>query len=313
MLKKLYFILFAISAIPLFCDAQSFYAIRRNRNLMVSGGSGIAYYQGDMVDPGEFGFIKPNIAVGAEYYFLPRFSARAGITWFMMKGDDRKANDDRVERNLHFRSSNWELSTTVAVNLIPTGVRFYQRARINLHLFTGIGLLYFNPKAELDGKWHALQPLETEGKKYSRFQPVIPFGMGARIKLDPFWNVIIEGGYRKTFTDYLDDVSRTRYINKSTFTDEVARALSDRRPEYFAAELAAGNIESLPPYVRDTEAGYQRATEVGKRGNPAHDDGYFIMNITIQYYLPKEILRNSQRKLYNRKRKAIYRRPGRGR
>jgi hypothetical protein len=309
MLRKLYFILFAISAIPLFCDAQSFYAIRRNRNLMVSGGSGIAYYQGDMVDPGEFGFIKPNIAVGAEYYFLPRFSARAGITWFMLKGDDRKANDDRVERNLHFRSSNWELSTTVAVNLIPTGVRFYQRARINLHLFTGIGLLYTNPKAELDGKWYALQPLETEGKKYSRFQPVIPFGMGARIKLDPFWNIIIEGAYRKTFTDYLDDVSSTRYVLRSSLKSDLSRTLSDRRAEYYLQEVQAGRMEAVPKFATDEVLG----TKVGKRGNPAHDDGYFIMNITVQYYLPKEIFRNSQRKLYNRKRKAIYRRPGRGR
>jgi hypothetical protein len=309
MLKKLYFILFAISAIPLFCDAQSFYAIRRNRNLMVSGGSGIAYYQGDMVDPGEFGIIKPNIAVGAEYFFKPRLSARAGITWFMLRGDDSRANDDRVERNLHFRSSNWELSTTVALNLIPTGVRFYQRARINLHAFAGIGLLYFNPKAELDGKWYALQPLQTEGKKYSRFQPVIPFGLGARIKLDPFWNIIIEGGYRKTFTDYLDDISSTRYTQRSTLKNDLARTLSDRRAEYYLREVQAGRMEEVPKFATDDV----RATQVGKRGNPAHDDGYFIMNITVQYYLPKEIFRNSQRKLYNRKRKAIYRRPGRGR
>ncbi len=303
MLKKLNFILFAISALPLFCDAQSFYAIRRNRNLMVSGGSGIAYYQGDLVDPGEFGIIKPNIAVGAEYFFLPRFSARAHLTWFQTKGDDRKANDDRQERNLQFRSSNWELTTTVALNLMPTGVRFYQRSKINLHAFAGIGLLYFNPKAELDGKWYALQPLQTEGKKYSRFQPVIPFGLGARIKIDPFWNVMIEGGYRKTFTDYLDDVSRTRYLNRSSFTDPVARALSDRRLEYYQRELIAGRIEELPEFVTDDVLGTQK----GKRGNPANDDGYFIMNITVQYYLPTEIFRNSQRKLYTKKRKWIYR------
>ena len=305
MLKKLFLILFAISAIPLFCDAQSFYAIRRNRNLMVSAGSGIAYYQGDMVDPGEFGLIKPNIAVGAEYFFLPRFSARANLTWFMTKGDDSKANDDRVQRNLHFRSSNWELSTTVAVSLLPTGVRFYQRARVNLHLFTGIGLLYFNPKAEYNGKWYALQPLETEGKKYSRFQPVIPVGLGARIKLDPFWNVLIEGGYRKTFTDYLDDISSERYVQRSTLKSDLSRALSDRRRDWFEAEIAAGRRDDVPSWVDDDI----EATQKGKRGNPNNDDGYFILNVTIQYYLPKEIFKNSQRKLYTRKRKAIYRKP----
>jgi hypothetical protein len=28
--------------------------------------------------------------------------------------------------------------------------------------YGGVGLLYFNPKAELNGTWHALQPLQTE-------------------------------------------------------------------------------------------------------------------------------------------------------
>lgn len=303
MLRKLYFILFAISAVPLFCDAQSFYAIRRNRNLMVGGGSGIAYYQGDMVDPGEFGFVKPNIAASAEYFFLPRLSARAGLTWFMLKGDDRKANDDRVERNLHFRSSNWELNTSVALSLMPTGARFYQRSRVNLHAFAGIGLLYMNPKAEYNGEWVALQPLETEGKKYSRFQFVIPFGLGARFKLDPFWNIVVEGGYRKTFTDYLDDVSNTRYTNRSTLKSDLSRALSDRRIEWYTQEIAAGREEDIPNWLFDDEA----ATKKGKRGNPDNDDGYFIMNVTVQYYLPTEIFRNSQRKLYTKKRKAIYR------
>jgi hypothetical protein len=287
MQKSIKFLLFAITLIPFIAESQSFYAIRRNRNLLLSLGSGIAYYKGDLVDPGELGVLKPNVVIGAEYFFLPRFSARAGITWFMTSGSDLKANDDRQERNLHFRSSNWELSATGTVNLIPIGTRFYQRALINLHGFIGVGLLYFNPKAEYQGDWVALQPLETELKKYSRFQPVIPFGLGARIKIDPFFNVIVEGGYRKTFTDYLDDISRTRYPDASLLKSDLSRALSDRRPE----------IGTQP----------SRPTEVGKRGNPANDDGYFIANITVQFYFPKEIMRNSQRKLYNQKRK-VYRR-----
>jgi len=288
MQKSLKILLFALTLIPCIAEAQSFYAVRRNRNLIVSAGSGIAYYKGDLVDPREFGIVKPNIAIGAEYFFLPRFSARAGITWFQIQGSDKKANDDRTERNLHFRSSCWELSATGAVNLIPIGTRFYQRAKINIHGFIGVGILNFNPKAEYQGEWVALQPLETELKKYSRFQPVIPFGLGARFKMDPFFNVVVEGGYRKTFTDYLDDVSSTRYPDASLLKSDLSRALSDRRPEI-------GTQPSLP-------------TQIGKRGNPANDDGYFIGNITIQFYFPKEVMRNSQRKLYNQKRKGLRRR-----
>jgi hypothetical protein len=303
MLNWLKFIVFAITLIPFFSEAQSFYAIRRNRNFMVSAGSGVAYYQGDMVDPKEIGILKPNIAIGAEYFVFPRISARAGLTWFQIAGDDARANDDRRERNLHFRTSGLELNLTGAVNLIPTGTRFYQRARINLHGFAGIGLLYFNPKAEYQGKWVALQPLETENKKYSRFQAVIPFGLGARIKVDPFFNILIEGGYRKTFTDYLDDVSGKRYVDPTALKSEMSVNLYDRiREGYFDRGYTEDEIPSA------YEDGGWHDGKPWVRGNPENDDGYFILNVTIQYYLPTEVFKDNQRKLFNRKRKAIYRR-----
>ena len=134
---------------------------------------------------------------------------------------------------------------------------------------------------------YALQPLETEGVKYSRTQPVIPVGLGVRVKLDPFFNILLEGGYRFTFTDYLDDVSIHRYPDPATLKSDLSRALSDRR----------------------SEIGYDLPYNKGVRGNPKENDGYFLLNATLQYYLPKEIFRNSQRKLYNSKRKAYYRKP----
>lgn len=278
----------AISGIPLVGYSQSFYALRRDRNFLVSLGSGTANYYGEMVNPGEFGTLKPNIAMGAEFYLTDRISARAELTWFQLSGDDSKADDDRVERNLSFKSNNIELSLLGAVNLTPMGLRFYQRSKLNFHVFTGIGVLYFNPKAEYQGKTYALQPLRTENKKYSRIQPVIPLGLGARIKLDPFFNILVEAGYRITFTDYLDDASSTRYVDGALLKSDLARALADRRVE----------VDTQP----------SRPTEVGKRGNPAKNDGYFVTNITLQYYLPV-ILFSNYSKLYNVKRKAYYRRP----
>jgi hypothetical protein len=289
MMRKLTLLAFVVLLFPLFADAQSFYATRRNRNLLVGLGSGTANYFGEMVNPGEFGTLKPNIAASAEYYFTSRLSTRAELTWFQLSGKDSKANDDRTERNLSFRSGCIELSVMGAMSLSPIGIRFYQRSQLNFHVFAGLGLLYFNPKAEYQGKWYALQPLQTENTKYHRIQPVIPFGLGARIKVDPFFNILIEGGYRWTFTDYLDDVSKRRYVDGSLLKSDLARALSDRRVEI-------GTQPASP-------------TTVGVRGNPQKNDGYFIANITLQYYLPVEIFQSSQRKLYNTKRKAYYRRP----
>lgn len=254
---------------------------------MITVGTGTATYKGDLVNPGSLGKVKPNIALGAEYYVTGRVSVRTELTWFQLAGDDRLANDDRSQRNLHFRSSNFELAVLGAVSLSPTGNRYYQRSILNFHGFAGIGLLTFNPKAEYQGSWVALAPLMTEGVKYSRTQPVIPFGLGARLKVNPFFNILVEGGYRLTFTDYLDDVSSTRYPDPTTLSSDLSRALSDRRAE----------IGTKP-------ASYLS----GKRGNPSNDDGYFIGHVALQYYLPTEILRNNQRKLYRTKRRAIYHR-----
>jgi hypothetical protein len=301
MTRKILLILLLCLGAAEMTQAQSFYNIRRNRNLMVNVGSGIAYYKGEMVNPGEVGLVKPNITVGAEYYFAPRISARAQLTWFQMKGDDAEADDDRWQRNLSFTSSSYELSAIGIVSLGPQGMRYYERPRLNLHAFGGIGLLYFNPKTEFNGEKHALQPLMTENVKYSRFQPTIPFGLGARIHVNPFFNILIEGGYRLTFTDYLDDVSKRRYVSLDELGGDPTSLrfqLSDRRAE----------VDMLPQPATE-----EVRTTRGVRGNPEENDGYFILNVSLQYYLPTEIFGGSQRKLYTIKRKAYYRKPNRRR
>jgi hypothetical protein len=266
---------------------QSFYAIRRERSLIATVGTGTANYFGELVNPGTLGKHRPNIVLGAEYYLLNRVSVRAEFTWFMIAGDDANANSDRVERNLSFFSHNFELNATGAVYLFPNGVRFYQRPVLNVYGFGGVGLLYFNPKTKYQGDVVALAPLETEGTKYSRAVPVIPFGLGVKIKYGPFFNLIFEGGYRLTFTDYLDDVSIERYPDPASLKSDLSRALSDRR--------------------RERDPDYPVAPGVGKRGNPDTNDGYIIFNVKLQYYLPIEIA-NSQRKLYNQKRRQQRRR-----
>jgi hypothetical protein len=281
MLKWLTIFVFTLSAFPFNSEAQSFYSARRNRNLMIGGGSGIAYYSGEMVNPGSVGIIKPNIAFQVEYFFFSRISARAAVTWFQISGNDANANDSRKQRNLSFRSNNFEANATVAISLIPQGSRFYQRSRINLHAFTGIGILQFNPSTKYQGDWISLPALETEGVNYSTVQPVIPFGLGMRLKVDPFFSILIEGAYRKTFTDYLDDVSARKYPDPKLLKSDLARSLADRRPEI----------------------GTQPADPTkGVRGNPETDDGYFLLNVLIQYYIPTEIFK-SQKKLYTTKRK----------
>lgn len=292
MKKSIVMVLLAAFAIPMTSYSQSFFALRRERNFLVSLGSGTANYYGEMVNPGEIGRLRPNIAAGAEMYLTPRISVRSELTWFQLYGNDQDANDDRIERNLHFRSNNLELSFLGALNLSPMGTRFYQRSTLNFHIFGGFALLYTNPKARdyRNGNWTALQPLQTENYRYHRIQPVIPLGVGARIKIDPFFNILVEAGYRFTFTDYLDDVSSTRYLEAGTYKKAGAEYFGDRRE---------GENRPAPG----------REHIVGKRGNPGKNDGYLIANVTLQYYLPNLVFANVHHKLFSVRRKAYYRRP----
>jgi hypothetical protein len=281
-------ILLAFVLIPGLANAQSFYAIRKERSLIVTIGSGTANYFGEMVNPKEYGKTRYNIVVGGEYYFTNRISGRAELMYFRIAGDDALADDDRVERNLSFFSGNIELSTVGTISLFPMGQRFYQRPKLNVFAFAGVGLLFMNPKAERqNGETVALQPLQTEGTKYSKFQPVIPYGLGVKYMIDPFFNFVVEGGYRLTFTDHLDDVSIERYPDPASLKSDLSREMSDRR--------------------RERDPDYPILPGLGKRGNPANNDGYFLLNVKVQYYLPYQFSQG-QRKLYNRKRKAYYKR-----
>ncbi|MBN8578210.1 MAG: outer membrane beta-barrel protein [Cytophagales bacterium] len=270
--------------------AQSFYAIRKNRSLIAVVGAGTATYFGELSNPGDYFDAKPGLSAGMQYYLTPQLSIRSDLTFFTMEGTDAKADDaGRTSRNLSFKSNNLEFNVAGAFNLFPNGDRYYRRPYYNVYGFAGLGFLYFNPTAEYQGKKYALQPLNTEGADYSRFTLVIPYGIGVRFKAGPNFNVALEGGFRKVFTDYLDDVS-TVYLDNSSFTNPIAQALADRRPEIGKPINAAGK----------------------QRGNPGSDDGYMLLSVKLEYYLPFDLHDNGNGRMYSRKRSASYRYNKRG-
>ncbi len=291
-MKKVGLAVLLMMLIAPFVDAQSFFSIRRERSVMIVGGLGTSTYFGELANDGDYIDAKPTLSAGMQYYVTNRIALRAEASWYQLRGEDSKADDpSRVRRNLSFTSNNFEASATGLINFYPQGRRFYQRPGFNFYAFAGIGVTYFNPKTEYQGDKIALQPLQTEGEKYSRITPVIPFGIGTRLKAGPFFNVAFEGGYRKLFTDYLDDVS-TVHKDPASFTDPIAAALADRRPEIGRPTVPAGT----------------------QRGNPNDDDGYFLFTVKVEYYLPDGILfsGNKQKKINRKKRSSFYRYNKRG-
>ncbi|MBX2894268.1 MAG: outer membrane beta-barrel protein [Cyclobacteriaceae bacterium] len=271
--------------------AQSFYAIRKNRSLIAIFGAGTSTYFGELSNPGNYLDAKPNINFGLQYYLAPRISARAEVTWFSIEGNDAEADHGgRVKRNLSFKSNNIELNLVGQINFFPNGNRYYRRPQINAYAFGGLAAVYFNPKAELNGETYALQPLRTEGVSYSRVAFALPFGFGVRKKLGPNLNLSVEWGYRKVFTDYLDDVSSS-YPDLSTYTGP-ALALSFRGQEN-------GLDQPFP------SAGHQR-------GNSSTDDGYMLLSLKAEYYLPLDLRDQGNGRMYSKKRSASYRYNKRG-
>ena len=266
-------------------EAQSFYSARRERSLILSGGLGTSTYYGDLANSNAYIKANPNVNAALQYFLTNRIGARVELNWFTLAGDDKDANGGgRVERNLSFQSSNFELSAVGMINLFTHGDRFYRRPGINIYGFAGVGLLYFNPKAtDQLGNSVSLQPLKTEGVAYSLVAPVIPFGLGIRFKVNPMFNLSIEAGFRKTFTDYLDDVSTT-YPGASSFNgDAQAIYFSDRR---------------VDPALNGTAGGV--------RGNSNSLDSYLLLNAKVEYYLPWAF-GGGDRKKYSKKRGSFKR------
>ncbi|MBY0435977.1 MAG: outer membrane beta-barrel protein [Cyclobacteriaceae bacterium] len=272
--------------------AQSFFAMRRSRSLILTVGTGTSSYFGELSNPGDYLQANLNFHAGLQYYLTNRIGIRGEVSWFQLSGDDKKASIEsgRRGRNLSFNSNNFEISAIGIINLFPQGRSFYQRPGFNLYGFGGIGLLYFNPTTEFQGKKYQLRPQRTELVDYGPVTFVIPMGMGVRFKMGPFMNLSFEGGYRKTFTDYLDDVSTVHY-DASKFPTALAYSLSDRRPEIGIAPAPEGNI----------------------RGNPKTDDGYALFSVKVEYYLPINFFQgNGQQKKFKNKRKSFYRYNKRG-
>ena len=215
---------------------------------------------------------------GVRYRVNAWLSVKGSLSYGVVSGDDKFTKEEsRNYRNLSFKSSITELSLQIEPSIIKeqTGARYRLKGvkgrktfGINTYPFIGIAAFYFNPKAKYKGKWYALQPLATEGqgqlstrKKYSRFGVSIPVGIGFKYGYNRRWSVAFEYGIRKTFTDYIDDVSMTYVDDKFITQGKVAEALADRSNGTKPQKTAPGQ----------------------QRGDPRDNDSYMFAIISLTY------------------------------
>ena len=211
--SKLILLLIASLIIVVTTKAQQF---KSNTEFGILGGA--SYYLGDL-NTTHFYQPLPTAGLIIRQNTDRRLVYKAEIMYLNLKSDERESEDTIAkDRGLHFRSPVYELSGQLEFNFLPyqPGNSLYTWTPF---IFTGVSLFHFNPQSEnSNGDWVNLQELGTEGqgtttypdrKKYSLIQFAIPMGGGVKIAISESFNIILEYGARKIFTDYLDDVSTT--------------------------------------------------------------------------------------------------------
>ena len=182
----------------------------------------------------ELAATRPAISLAYRYKLNKNINIHSSFNYLSLSGDDKLTTDIyRNNRNLNFKSNIFELSARfefgissikrLGVYSLKKSLAHTNKSRsYELIGFIGVGAFYFNPKGKdpSTGKYVALQPLHTEGqglaggpKQYKRVAISLPVGIAFHAILNKFWSVGLEFSYRKTFTDYIDDVSTTYYNN----------------------------------------------------------------------------------------------------
>lgn len=249
--------------------------LERSEVGLVGGGMN---YLGDLNDQSMFG--KVNLAGGlvGRINIDNRWAVSFGGSYGHIEG----GNPDVVaRRNLSFCSYVAEGFVRGEFNFFPYGLHHGTQKRATPYIFCGIGLFKFNPQAAYTDSlygvttWYDLQPLATEGQgtsaypdrmKYQLMEVCMPFGIGYRWRISPSVHLTVEYGWRKTWTDYLDDVSTT-YVGADVLNGPDGGG-------QMAAILADRSGEVVPGYVNG--AGI-------KRGDDSLPDWYSFFNVSLSF------------------------------
>lgn len=245
-------------------------------------GIGGSVYWGDLNAP-DFGsnLSNTNLAVQAvaKLNFSEYFAFKTNLLYGKLSGDDGNSFQEwQKQRNLDFHSTLVEFSVLGEYHLF--GYNFGEDNPLSPYLTAGIGAFYFNPKTQYQGVTYALQPLGTEGQgmpgfasKYSRLSLAIPFGAGVKLRMNEQVNISFDVLARKTFTDYIDDLS-TNYVaydELAAGNGVLAANLGNRIAEYLGQD---------EPVIIETGS---------KRGGSDVTDYYFTAMVTLTFKFNKNV------------------------
>ncbi|HMK17862.1 MAG TPA: DUF6089 family protein, partial [Chitinophagaceae bacterium] len=182
---------------------------------------------------------------------------------------DHYNRDYLKTRNLSFKSTIKEVSIGLEASLLDLSTSHFTP-----YVFGDAVFYHFNPWAyDVSGNKVFLNPLSTEGQGLSQFpeqkpykltQIALGFGFGARYAINENINIGVEMIQRKTFTDYLDDVSSI-YVDKNVLLQ--AKGAKAVEMAYRGDEITGGL-----PYPNHGD----------KRGTPSEMDWYYFFGVNFE-------------------------------
>lgn len=246
------------------CIAATFTQAQSTELGLMLGGS---LYSGDL-SKNEFGVyldeVNPAGGVFGRFNLNRTLSLRLGASLGRITG---QGDTSVTVIRPGFRSNIVELALTGEISPVTIGSDNFM---VKPYLFGGAAVYHFDPEAQFDGDWIKLQPLGTEGQglpgyeaPYNLTQLSIPFGGGVKFIINDAWSIGLEFGWRKTFTDHLDDIS-DKGVNYLDVYDG-------------NGSLAATFSNMLITAPENGDVNYER-------GGP-YEDWYHIGGLTISYFL----------------------------
>ena len=156
-------------------------------------GIGTFNYTGDLVRTYNIKYSKPAATVFFRSNLSKVVSFRATITAGKLGASEKPIDAFATQRNASFDIFLFEGSLGMEYHFLNW--RDDKRPmRYTPYLFAGFGLFGISGNA-------------SKSAEYSNIQGVIPFGGGFKYILNPKWYAAFEIGIRKTFFDYLDNIS----------------------------------------------------------------------------------------------------------
>lgn len=228
--------------------------------------AGTSFYMGDLNPSTPFLNASAGFGVLGRYNLNSRWTVKLNGYQGILIGDDASSNF-LAERSLKFKSSVKEFGGVIEFNFLP----YFTGSVKNFftpYIFGGFAIFYNRPKVNnTELRFYGTEgqdyPAYLEGEvrqKYSFYNFGIPFGMGIKYSFSKRIAATLEWGMRKTFTDYLDDVSTTYYLP--------------------ADEIEPG--DELFSYLRYSDPNMDHQPLM-QRGNSKTKDWYSFAGLTLTY------------------------------